>query len=1806
MDKRIELTEYRTETSKRFIKPNGDVQIEIYKNISSNTRNNDHKETVTGLIDTYIYNGDTNVPTYNEDKILIGTDSSKTYRSLIKFDLPSIPTNYRLVDAKLCLTYYPKVNGDPLYIGPKIVAYKINTSWNASTAKWNNMSSNYDSSRIYDYIFTHQTMYDGNNTTYATSEINITKMVQDWYNGENNYGLMLKWNTETYDSNNPIGEIISSDASGDQELLPHVVLTFKNYNGVESYLSYTSQQHHFGNSHICNYTGNLTSTFNVANTVGGTFPVNLYLVYNTGSAILNEDYGYGLGYKLNLNQTLTEVDANTIEYLDEDGTIHYFNKVDDIYYDEDGLYLTIILDNNKYIMRDKNKNEMTFEPYNNIYYLTKIKDTNSKEINIEFDNNHKINRVVDSTNHAVTIAYNANSVVFTSPHKTATISLNNNLLTSITSLGDTETITYTTNNLIEKITNPNGLAIKYEYINDLTFKISKVSELSNLNNVGKYLTFEYSIDDTKITDNKGRVNTLTFNKYGNTINITNLDNDNDLTNAFGKSYVFGDDTNTKNKITVDKSLQQYVNNMIDDSSFEGETDPFTVTSSLTKSYVSDARTGAKALKILTNSSSSTPKVTANFSISSTSKPITFSFFAKGSGSLTIKLGTTEEDIVLTNSYQKYSITCTANNSVTFEMNNLNITEMIIDDIQLEYSEVPNYYNMVTNSSFENSTTGWLVTTNGPTSGQTATEDGNKCIKLHSNPEGTVTLEKSFNTSGSAGDVFNLSFWYKNEGIISTENFFSQENGVCATIFFEYENGYDGTCVPFKPLNTGTDDWQFFSENFVAEYDYSNLHIRIMSDQNANDCYLTNFSLYKDLTAYSYTYDENGNLTSTTSLSKEQSSMSYDNNNQLLSIMSPMGSNYRFEYDNYVTDRLLRTVSPTGITNEVKYDANGNPIRTRINNRAVFDELNDSYIYYIRNKGTDKYFFLNYDKSILLRESECSYSVFNIIEHGDYYVIKHVILNSYYLVSNNNEIKLKNRTTITDDMLFELEQDNNGYYTIKLKNTTKYLKVDSNDLLVLDDYDEDEEYNYQFYFEQYSRKKYIESNAEYSQDGRFIESVTDTLDNTTNYSINTTNGLTNSITDPNNISTNYTYDSKFRVTNISKDNQAVSYEYTNNNLSKITHGTKNYLFSYNEYNNPSSVAINNTTLVNNYYENNNGNLTRVLYGNNSEINYSYDDNDRLKTVTKSNDIYNNYYDNLGRVTKLSSNSDTYKYNYDFASRLSSYKYNDYETTYSYDKDNNVIAKTEKLNNHNYSYDYDYNDEKALTKITVNNKEFNYNYDYLGRLISNNINNHCNVSYEYITHGNKTSLIINKVVDGNDIYEYTYDNLYNITEIKKNNTLTNKYYYDNHSQLIKEDNIPDNITINYTYDNYGNILSKKTYTYGTTTLLDEDTYEYNNSNWQDLLTKFNNDSITYDAIGNPTSIGNKSLTWMNGRELATYSDGTNSISYKYNLNGIRTSKTVNNITTNYYLEGRKIVFEDRNGTMIYYLYNGDELLGFIYNNNTYFYHKNMFQDIIGIYDLEFNEIVTYEYDSWGVIKNITDNSNINLSIINPFRYRSYYYDNETQLYYLNSRYYNPTIGRFINIDKVITGQKISSSNILLYCDNNPINRKDYSGEWTTYEPGHKRKGFSIVEAVKEILINKKTRKQLENETQNCYSYATALYYTSENPLQKNLNGKYTLEELKEAVIADQERFNRKYREVSSPNIPLQDDEFMIAMRVTKDSPFIPYNYHFMVKHGDTWYEKVGLDYPRKVKLDKNGMPKWSWRMDSKTVYLIISDS
>jgi len=262
--------------------------------------------------------------------------------------------------------------------------------------------------------------------------------------------------------------------------------------------------------------------------------------------------------------------------------------------------------------------------------------------------------------------------------------------------------------------------------------------------------------------------------------------------------------------------------------------------------------------------------------------------------------------------------------------------------------------------------------------------------------------------------------------------------------------------------------------------------------------------------------------------------------------------------------------------------------------------------------------------------------------------------------------------------------------------------------------------------------------------------------------------------------------------------------------------------------------------------------------------------------------------------------------------------------------------------------------------------------------------------------------------------------------------------------------NNIKYEYSYNSAGNIISRVKKDRLTENIISSDSFSYSDSTWEDLLTSYNNESITYDSIGNPLIIGTKVLTWIDGRKLDSYIDGSLSVMYKYNNDGIRTEKIVNNISIKYILEGNKVIFENRNGSVLYYYYDISGVSGIKYNNTDYFFIKNLQGDIINIVDLRNNILVRYEYDSFGNIISIKDNSGNNITdqanvgIVNPFRYRGYYYDNETGFYYLNTRYYNPLWGRFLNADGIIGANiDLLSQNLFAYCSNNYVNKVDYNG-------------------------------------------------------------------------------------------------------------------------------------------------------------------
>ncbi|MBQ6282303.1 MAG: DNRLRE domain-containing protein [Bacilli bacterium] len=1637
----------------------------------------------TSVKDTYIYPGDTNISRGSLSYFKIGVEKVNGVdvpnRALIKFNLPPLSTGDQVVSAQLNLTGYETNFPASDFKHVVFALHPITTDWNESTANWNNMNSNYESriEGVSDCDLMPLLGSDNSQFNLLTSD--ITNIVKHWYTDKVNNGLMIKQNTEEYKNS-----VVPTFSSRESNSTPYLVIIYRNQNGLENYMNYFKQSFNIGNTYVNNYNGNLVGLFDIGKTIGGKLPANLNLVYNTNDVISNNNIGYGLGWRLNLSQTIEEETINEIlylKYIDDDSTIHYFYLDDGIYKDEDGLNLIITDNTNYYLLEDKDGNKMKFIKSNGVGYLSEIRDVKDNTITISYDNNNRITTIVDADNAQISIVYNNNNIVVTNPDGNRTINLSNNKITSIVSYLGTMSFSYNANNIITEIVDIDQTKIAYEYYEISPFRIKKVSEYGYNNTLGRYYNVLYQFNSTTITDNDGKTTTMTFKDNGTLESTSSLKAREDVGDAYGKSINYGEAVGTtftkySNKLMEDYIPIQSVKNYVTNSNFESTTIDFSAPSGVSLSLSQDeAYIGKKSLKIISNNIGSI--ISRNISVSK-GNDYTFSAYLKTGNIAKVALSYIDSSNEVVRVYGNevddntdfYRSDVTINYPTT-ATGNL-ILEIItdsgttyVDAIQLEKGEVANDYNLVENSDFSSGYADWNVSadyhdviynfadpTDYPTINlsnlfETVTlSTGKTALKINMNPDIITKFSKTFNISGAAGDVYTLSLWYKNKGIVS-------DYGMGAFFYnvidmdFDYVEGSNpyGPILQSKSFIPNETEWQYFSVNFVAAADYNSFTLFLDQELNANEFYITDINLFKNIGSISYDYDDNGNIILSRGLNNDLNEFKYDKNNQLIEVTNPLGKNYCFEYDNIITNRMIRGISNSGISNIVNCDVYGNPICTKIAKENL-EEITNA-LYRIRQKGTDNYFRL-INNQLNVDVDKCGHDKWYFESSGSYYTINHSIINNKYFTVSNSNLILSSYDG--DNSLFSLIKNNNGSYKIQSKSNGKYLKIINNSI-VLDNL-EDNNDNYNFYIENFN-KLFIENDAKYDTSGKYLTQIIDSLFNKTSYNIDDVTGLLNYITNANGCKIEYEYNNKKQLVKIKNNNKFLEFSYNQNLLTKVFDGNIEYNFLYDNFSNLTSVKIgNNITLINNDYEINNGNLYSSSYGNNNSILYNYDDFNRIKEVVKSDNTYRYYYDNNGELVKIVDNSGYKKFIYDLAKRLSKYITDNFKIIYNYDLNDNITSKEYIIGNNREKVENTYNSEDSIIQTEFDTKIIDYIYDEIGRLTNKRINNTFNIEYKYLSNGYRNSTKIKSIILNNEKYDYEYDSLGNIVKIYYNNELQNEYIYDIYNQLVTDHNYLLNTTFRYKYDNYGNVISKKTYYINTYNQISQQIYKYQNSNWKNQLTKFNNQLITYDNIGNPTSIGNKVLTWINGRQLSSYSDNTVSVTYKYDFNGVREKKIVNDIETTYKLEGSKIVSETTNNNTIFYIRNGvGDLIGFKYNGSIYYYLKNLFGDIIAILNDTNNIIARYNYDAYGNIISITDgsgaiiNDSTSVAHINSFRYRSYYYDNETSLYYLNNRYYSPELCRFINLDGLVSeNNDIISCNLYTYCNNNPINDIDNYGK------------------------------------------------------------------------------------------------------------------------------------------------------------------
>ncbi len=441
------------------------------------------------------------------------------------------------------------------------------------------------------------------------------------------------------------------------------------------------------------------------------------------------------------------------------------------------------------------------------------------------------------------------------------------------------------------------------------------------------------------------------------------------------------------------------------------------------------------------------------------------------------------------------------------------------------------------------------------------------------------------------------------------------------------------------------------------------------------------------------------------------------------------------------------------------------------------------------------------------------------------------------------------------------------------------------------------------------------------------------------------------------------------------------------------------------------------------------------------------------------------------------------------------------TYSYDSD-----KLSSVTHNRNRYDFSYDDDNELSNISVGNyilyskerkNEFApSNKENTGKPTQNVSEN----NYEaFIPENIKYNLTNSEYGPENITYadgktlDYKYDKNAEITSVSENSHKSASYEYDASGQLIRENNAAAGSTYLYSYDSCSNILSVTEYEYTEKEpkkITSKTSFEYTDGSWNDLLTFYNDQKLTYDKYGCPLGYRDgMKLEWGEEKKLKSISSEKNVTEYTYNDAAQRISKKANGKATQYVYENEKLVSELSDNEIIRYFYDESEnILGFEYNQNKYYYEKNGLNDVERIVDTEHNIICSYTYDAFGNI--VLTEGDTKTAKINPFRYRSCYYDEESGFYYLNSRYYDPLTRRFISPDDAeYFGKKRSAAgyNLFAYCENNPVMYTDPTGNMLSFNRFGRISGtFEFEPEYDESKWNGFRRLK-----SNCYGYALNIF-------------------------------------------------------------------------------------------------------------------
>ena len=621
---------------------------------------------------------------------------------------------------------------------------------------------------------------------------------------------------------------------------------------------------------------------------------------------------------------------------------------------------------------------------------------------------------------------------------------------------------------------------------------------------------------------------------------------------------------------------------------------------------------------------------------------------------------------------------------------------------------------------------------------------------------------------------------------------------------------------------------------------------------------------------------------------------------------------------------------------------------------------------------------------------------------------------------------------------------------------------------------------------------------FTADKNHVSAVTDAEGNKVQYEWDTSRDLLRSLTDGEGNKLSYGYDKAERLISVSQNvtvdgkKQVVKniYTYTKDRLAGIEHNGFNYGFTYDVFGNTTAASIAGNQVISYEYEAQNGKLLKTIYANGDEIRYTYDTQDRfsisyLKPAGSSEQRLNSYiYNKEGNLCKVTNHlsGKTYELDYDFLDRLMRVRDESgvcYE--YTYDANNQMIRMFHTDGRAKLTTGYTYDKDGREKEVRVAGKfTRSTDYDNLGRVTkqsfsAENGDTSMSMTYKYPDAEKNKEYALPSEMDVQECsYSYKYDRNGNITEIQRvphkgstEKILKDTFQYDERNQLIRENSQSQDKTIVYAYDQGGNLKSVKEYAYTEGTLpetpVHEETGTYS-STWKDQLLNWDGTAMTYDAVGNMLTRGDTVYTWTMGRKLACVDNGRKA-QYFYDHTGARVKKVVDGVITNYHMAGDLLASETCNGGTTWYVYDsGANLVAIIIAGKYYYYVRNVQNDIVALVDDSGKTVVNYVYDSWGKLLSITGSLKDTVGIQNPFRYRGYYYDNETGMYYLKNRYYDPGLRRFIGSDAITTVEAsletFHNRNLYIYCNQNPIVRSDSKGNiWQVLLAGAVGAGISL---------------------------------------------------------------------------------------------------------------------------------------------------